>query len=222
MRETGFVSLVMDGGVGCGGTLVAWDWVLSAAHCVFDDDGNRYHRSRIRILEATSDLSNIGLIQSVAEVVPHPDYDPVSKRNDLVLLRLDREGETEVGPIARLASPGDDADVDERAWVYGFGRTETGYFSRVLMKVDVPIVANQNCQDGYSRTITTRMICAGGGDTDSCNGDSGGPLIVNRNRRPMLVGVVSFGPKPCAEWGVAGVYTRVSSYRTWMTNVMSD
>ncbi len=45
---------------------------------------------------------------------------------------------------------------------------------------------------------------------DTCNGDSGGPLMAFYNNRWVLAGITSFGER-CAEPDQPGVYTRVSS-----------
>lgn len=96
--------------------------------------------------------------------------------------------------------------------------------------------------------ITANMICAGGvADQDACQGDSGGPLVcaqsvtdrygagdagssssvrsraVLRNRiggskqRWCLAGVTSFGDG-CGKPGMPGVYTRISSYISWINS----
>ena len=55
----------------------------------------------------------------------------------------------------------------------------------------------------------TRMVCAGGGTTDTCDGDSGGPLMVSDGAFPVLAGLTSWGER-CAT-GVPGVYTRLGA-----------
>ncbi len=52
---------------------------------------------------------------------------------------------------------------------------------------------------------------------DSCNGDSGGPVIGQETTDgPMyLVGVVSSGTSECGI-GQAGIYTRMAEYEEWL------
>ena len=57
---------------------------------------------------------------------------------------------------------------------------------------------------------------------DSCNGDSGGPLIAV-HRRPFtkmfLAGIVSFGTSQCGV-GLPGVYTNIHFYMPWIRENM--
>ena len=66
-----------------------------------------------------------------------------------------------------------------------------------------------DCNRVYARqrvTLADGQICAGGiRGKDSCNGDSGGPLMdIDDVTNPLLpyfylVGLVSFGPSPCGK-----------------------
>ena len=51
------------------------------------------------------------------------------------------------------------------------------------------------------------MLCAGGSGVDTCSGDSGGPLAA----AGTLAGIVSWGPDPCGQAGMPGVYTKVAA-----------
>lgn len=70
--------------------------------------------------------------------------------------------------------------------------------------------------------IRDTQLCAGGErDKDSCNGDSGGPLLHNKgnDRQHYIEGIVSFGAK-CGTAGWPGIYTRVTAYKDWiLTNI---
>lgn len=53
------------------------------------------------------------------------------------------------------------------------------------------------------------MICAGVPGKDSCNGDSGSPLLYQQqNGQEVQLGVVSFGPDICGLH--LGVYAKLS------------
>ena len=65
---------------------------------------------------------------------------------------------------------------------------------------------------------TEEQICAGGEKgKDSCNGDSGGPLMARESDISpwQIVGIVSFGTARCAT-GAPAVFTRVTNYRQWI------
>ena len=50
---------------------------------------------------------------------------------------------------------------------------------------------------------------------DSCTGDSGGPLICERNGKPELTGIISYGKK-CGIQGYPGIYVNVFRMRDWI------
>lgn len=70
--------------------------------------------------------------------------------------------------------------------------------------------------------IGPRHVCAiGENGEDTCNGDSGGPLMAydesNRLQKFWyLAGIVSFGPEECGSGGLPGVYVRVSQLNDWI------
>jgi len=100
-----------------------------------------------------------------------------------------------------------------------------GTHSDRLLEVDVDVLNFATCKSNYDKVYTDKLdssihICAGrtaGGVTyDSCNGDSGGPLIkYNADGQDVLVGVVSFG-KECGNPTYPGVYGRVSAVKAWV------
>ncbi|EFX73011.1 hypothetical protein DAPPUDRAFT_110246 [Daphnia pulex] len=116
-----------------------------------------------------------------------------------------------------------------RATIAGWGTTSSGInqfvpyllignLSSTLLKANVTILANSKCAAQYGTTfVGANMLCAAAPDTDTCGGDSGGPVIVNG----VVVGITSFGVG-CADPKYAGVYTRVSTYVNWIQTTQAN
>uniref|UniRef100_A0A8C5VM09 Kallikrein related peptidase 4 n=1 Tax=Microcebus murinus TaxID=30608 RepID=A0A8C5VM09_MICMU len=98
--------------------------------------------------------------------------------------------------------------------VSGWGLLAGGRLPTVLQCANVSVVAEQECSERYGPVYHHSMLCAGGGldGKDSCNGDSGGPLICNGS----LQGLVSFGQAQCGQVGVPGVYTNLCKFTDWI------
>ncbi|MGQ0841842.1 S1 family peptidase [Actinokineospora sp.] len=194
-----------DGYQFCGGTLVAPDKVVTAAHCAAAFDP-----ADIRVVAGREDKkATAGEEVEVAKVWVHPDYAEVVEGNDVAVLTLADRVRYRTLPVA---DPGDTAlyAVGTPSTVFGWGRTTpTGATSRYLLKADLPLVADTDCDQAYDGFAADSMVCAGlpEGGIDACQGDSGGPLVV----AGRLAGIASWG-EGCAEAGKPGVYTRVSAY----------
>lgn len=86
--------------------------------------------------------------------------------------------------------------------------------------------ATKSIVDTMSDRLTANMICAGttSGVRDACNGDSGGPLFVEKADGIEQIGVVSWGEGPmdaaaaCGHENAYGVYTRVANYKDWIAD----
>jgi secreted trypsin-like serine protease len=106
--------------------------------------------------------------------------------------------------------------------VAGWGLTENRTKSAIKLKVSVAVVPKATCTTIFpTRNIWDKQLCAGGQKgKDSCNGDSGGPLMkeVVDGKQPFwyLAGVVSYGHRNCGTENFPGVYTKVSEYFEWI------
>jgi len=82
----------------------------------------------------------------------------------------------------------------------GWGLTsEGGQGSAVLKKLEAEIISNDECKTHLDTAILDVTICAGklGSSEATCNGDSGGPLMVPYRGRWLQAGIVSFGSQIC-------------------------
>ncbi|WP_405643064.1 trypsin-like serine protease [Streptomyces uncialis] len=205
----------------CGGSLVAADKVLTAAHCV---DGLDWRVHGVALTGATGLYdSAAGTLAGVHRVWKHPKYRAASAQNDIAVVTLDRPVKQK---WLRLAATGDTAlyKPGTSATAYGWGLTSgraDGQMAAKLRKVSLPMVADGTCDRamrnvlGRDYFVAGQMVCAGKpasgadrGTTSTCNGDSGGPLVVGGK----IAGVVSWGVEGCTAKGAYPVFAKVSSY----------
>ena len=213
----------------CGGTLIAPDTIVTAAHCV--DETN----SKILISLGQSHfdaLPNAAKIE-VKGIVVHNEYDSKLSQKDIALLFVDPKDVQKIAPNVKPAILESDINIPEvnaKLRVFGFGNgTSQGWLQQPeLMQVEVPVISVENCKELYNMNdveqITAEQICAlkKDGGQDSCSGDSGGPAFsVNQKGELKLAGVVSWG-EGCAQSKNPGVYTRIASQRLWIEKTQEN
>ena len=205
----------------CGGTLVARDRVLTAAHCVQGADPGR-----VSVRLGGRRLAWRGAIfPTTYEEIPspvHPEDPRASGTVDDIAVLLLEQPVTDVAP-APLADPA--PIVGERSLTLGKGRTQAGPSggSPVVLGADQQV--SDGCAAAYGPTLfrAAKHLCtldSTPNAAQACAGDSGGPVMVQRNGSWALAGLVTWGGetqgRDCGE-GLPDVSERIAAHADLLT-----
>lgn len=173
----------------CSGTLIGCQTFLTAAHCV-NDDVNASHYWVY--------LQNGGLAP-VSSITYHPSYNPAFSGRDVAIVKL-------ASPVTGIAPTAINTTHNLQAMglgldglIAGFGRTGGGSDYGVKR---YGAVTTANCNtaqtSGEGNDVLvcwdyTSPVGAPGTDSNTCNGDSGGPLFMDFAGVREIVGVTSAG-----------------------------
>ncbi|XP_044262181.1 serine protease snake-like [Tribolium madens] len=223
----------------CGGSLISFNFVLTAAHCIHTLDHGEVKWVRLGDLDLKNTTEEADPRDiPVEHIYVHPKYKSSSHYHDIALLKINRSSSVISHYFSAACLETEERSYDHLQAI-GWGKTDYfGETSSHLLKVNLTTVPYRKCKQRFtsSRRLKvgindTEQLCAGdseGGDT--CPGDSGGPLHYKKmafysaflgdiDSHFVVVGVTSFG-KGCGIKDSIGVYTKVFSYLNWIEDIV--
>lgn len=207
----------------CGGVVISRNKVLTAAHCISDNNlvlkpGDVQATAGAhdaKNLEPTDQYRNV---TNICRASKFHDAGSAGSRYDYAVLTVDKpfQFNDDIQPACLAYNP---KKLDtQRCWVVGMGITDIVdggrelYADRLLMMKVKRVSCNrwQLSDSDPARWCFTKAL----GPGDTCGGDSGGPVLcLDQDNRWTVLGLVSYGSMECdgTDTSVAwvGVYTRI-------------
>lgn len=210
----------------CGGTLITFQHVLTAAHCHLSAENHEVFIGSRRLYQN-------GVRLDIEHVYECGEYDCKWNFNDLALVRL------EPGAKEKLKAAGirpmtinwtaSSFPRNTPLEVMGFGARQEKEDARVSSRLHLGAsytLKNRKCNELYAVSgDRAKSICLDGRESSACKGDSGGPVVVANGAfgHPQLVGVVNGGEpteNSCIEgeiWHAANV----EAHKAWISECVA-
>ncbi|XP_055377368.1 serine protease gd [Condylostylus longicornis] len=209
----------------CGGTIISKNIVLTAAHC-FHIYQKKYNANEVLVFLGRHNLQNWNedgsSISTIDNIFIHPDYDNNLSSYDADIAVVILKNSIKFGQYIRPACLWNDSEEFEytenaRGTLIGWGYNDFNILSSLPKKLENYIVTNSKCikdNKRYRNLISSRTFCAGG--DLPCAGHSGGGLMLYKNERWRLKGIVSGSLPGSCKSNKFVIYTDVSKFLDWI------
>ena len=229
----------------CGASLIETSppIILTAAYCLQDYGLNEtagtinFYNYTVRIacdLNRTDQQRSIGPVGTPSDqyetlyvydpnmIHIHPTYDSSAYMNgyDIALLIID-DNQTvtiDIDPVPTIQMQLEPLEkccsIGENLTAIGYGRNATNGIQTKTLEITTLNYIDTNRCDGRP-TMSHRILCTAGSNTNICQGDSGGPLFIMNGNIPEIKGVTSFTIGGCND-GSFAAFTPVGQYYNWI------
>uniref|UniRef100_A0A1A9Z3Q5 Lectizyme n=1 Tax=Glossina pallidipes TaxID=7398 RepID=A0A1A9Z3Q5_GLOPL len=214
----------------CAGTIINENWIVTAAHCLSNPliVANSIIMAGCHDIHARHESGNIQLRQ-IDYYIIHELFLGGINPYDIALIHTEKPFKFDkyVQP-ARL--PEINSIPIGYGRLYGWGNmsmTRQPRYPHKLQKADMPILDYQLSEEILNASgmqLHETNLCTGPltGGVSICTADSGGPLMqMDRQQYPTIVGIVSWGKRPCGQKNSPSVFVRVSAFSDWILKTIN-
>lgn len=210
----------------CSASIIASEFVLTAAHCLTRRNENKSFvprnfqdvRISFAVAASTPDHARETELASIKQFVIHPNYSMDGLfLNDIAIIQLSKS----IPPGHALAAL-DILDhlsllkADAEVTIAGYGDTEyktvIGYGT--LFKVNVPIKQGPDENNDVLLNISRAK--------GACYGDSGGPAFLNIDGVPTVWGILSYFDSEPLDCSHDVKYLSVAPYLAWLKSITTS
>ncbi|XP_062551839.1 uncharacterized protein LOC134217091 [Armigeres subalbatus] len=209
----------------CSGTLIAEDFVLTAAHCTQDEEAEptAVRFGDLDLYNAEDDRFAQQL--EIKEIIRYPQFDSNSAYHDVALIRLAKPVTVTdfVTPACLFTN-----DSSSFSKMYATGWDFYTDVSPPIYNTALNHIDQDRCKfwyrtnrEAFRKGINRMLMCAGDEIIKTCPGDTGGPLQVrllsSSKYTPFVIGISVLGV-PCGQT-TPGVYAKIAHYINWIEDV---
>ncbi|MEU9609312.1 serine protease [Streptomyces sp. NPDC048057] len=212
-----------DGEHFCGGTLIDRQWIVTAKHCLVDVDGNLKYPRSVQVRLGSNNRTEGGEVRRAVRFEATPGAEISGQ--DVALIKLD-------SPVRATpaALPQSELDPGDGVRTIGWGDHEIPEpgnpwlpFPTMLRQLDTHITDPERCKGFSGEPMAPNELCAaalpgkGKWPQTTRAGDSGGPLLTEKDGTWTVHGVVSRGTAPEQN----AIFGSVHDARKWIVHVTS-